>query len=263
MKVEPWQTMAVLLLAAYVAVPVAGDCLCDVSASVAYPGMQRIDCSFLSLVQVPADCLTNSLNISELLLSHNGLTDIRSTTLAELTELRELRLDNNQLSFIDVTAFEFMTELKVLALDHNLNLALESAVFSYLVSLEELTTIGTNLRYLPDITNLAHLKKLDVRSSNLVTLPVHMFNDQLAAPSMYVSIQGNKIPDAAVNSFLGLPDDTIFYVDTEPQLMFWAHNVTERDAFIAKPWRVNFDLPGSTVMCDVDGLPGDLTICYG
>ncbi|KAF2360942.1 Leucine-rich repeat, partial [Trinorchestia longiramus] len=196
-------------------VPARSQCYCDVSDSVTYASMQRIDCSDLGLYEVPDDCFVNSANISELILSRNWLTSIRSTSLAELTELRSLYLDNNQLSFVDVTAFEFMTKLETLSLDHNLDLMLESATFSKLVSLQKLTTIGTNLVYLPDISACPALNWVDLRSSALESLPMQLFSPQLTASSMYVSLQGNEFPDASVISFMDLPDDTILHVDSE------------------------------------------------
>jgi hypothetical protein len=248
---------AVLVL---MAVPGACQCYCDVSDSVTYPGTERVDCSDNSLYEVPDDCIANSANISELILSRNLLTNIKSTTLAELTELRSLYLDYNDLSFVDVTSFEFMTKLEVLSLDHNLQLHLEPATFATLASLTRLTTIGTNLVYLPDISSCAKLNWVDLRSSALVSLPLQLFSDQLTTTSMYVSVQGNEFPDASVVSFRSLPNNTILHVDTE--LTFWAHDAAERDAFVVKPWDVNVNLAQKTKICEIDGLPGDLSICF-
>jgi len=63
--------------------------------------------------------------VSELILSHNLIQNIRSTSLAELTDLKALYFDYNNVNFVDPTSFEFMTQLEVFNFNHNLDLSLD------------------------------------------------------------------------------------------------------------------------------------------
>ena len=47
------------------------------------------------------------------------------------------------------------------------------------------------------------------------------------------------------------------------QITLWAEDANEKLEILSKPWNVNIDLEVSVKVCDADGLPGDVNICYG
>jgi len=262
MKNKAAQLLSLLGVALLVSAATAQDCPCTMSGSSKYAGMFVWDCSKLFLTDVPGGCFTiRSENVSEFLLSNNQVADIRSTSLAVLTDLIELYLDNNLLSFVDPTAFEFMRQLEIFNVNNNLELSLEHDTLSMLTKLREITTIGTKQLTWPNIANSPALEKLDMRSSQLTGLPLHgLVHPNMTYPSFFISLHGNEFPDVAASTLLELPDGCTLTLDTF--VTIWARSDAEKQMILSKTWTVNIDLTAATKICEYDGLPLDVDICF-
>jgi len=249
-------------LTASVALAAADDCVCAMEPSTTYPDTVVLDCTRLGLDDMPKGCLAQRFRTSEIWLSYNHLTEVRSTMFMDFTKLRTLRLDNNRLTFVDRAAFEHLHDMEVFKIDHNLDLVLEEDTLQAFSALKEFTMIGGAQTALPALSASPALRWLDLRSNRLAALPrAALLHPALNVTDFYVSLLDNDFYEVAANSLLDFPAGSTVFLDTTVGV--WAQTAQEAGELstLAESWTFNLDLSQSLHVCGVDGLPLDTSVC--
>jgi len=262
MRAATVYTLLAVALVASASFAAAEECVCTSKPSSSYPDTVVLDCTRLDLLDMPKGCLEQRFKTSEIWLSYNQLTEVRSTTFMDFGRLRTLRLDNNLLTFVDRAAFDFLHDIEVFKLDHNLDLVLDNNTLSAFSALRQLTMIGSGQTQVPALSASPALAWLDLRSNRLAGLPKGgLLHPQHNATDFYVSLLDNDFYEIAASSLLDFPEGSTVYLDT--YVSVWAQSSVEAEALrtLALTWTFNLNLATNLHVCSVDGLPLDATIC--
>nr|XP_015198044.1 PREDICTED: amphoterin-induced protein 1 [Lepisosteus oculatus]XP_015198045.1 PREDICTED: amphoterin-induced protein 1 [Lepisosteus oculatus]XP_015198048.1 PREDICTED: amphoterin-induced protein 1 [Lepisosteus oculatus] len=137
-----------------------------------------LDLSYNSIARLRAEWTTVKLpKMSNLLLSHNGMSFISSEAFLYVTQLHYLDLSSNSLQQLDELLFEPLTQLEVLLLYNNQISQIDRSAFSGLRSLQKLYLSQNKLARFPlelvkEKTRLPKLGLFDVSYNRIKSLPI-------------------------------------------------------------------------------------------
>lgn len=136
-------------------------------------------------------------NLTRLVLSSNGLTDLQEDLLQDLTNLTWLDLRGNKMH-VHENFFNAVPQLQTLELGNNNLTILQPKLFKNLKKLEHLNLWKNQLQNLSRDTfsNMAQLKELDISSNGMQNLTADVFRDlkKLVRLSLYANNFSN-IPE--------------------------------------------------------------------
>eukprot|EP01087_Luapelamoeba_hula_P019221 TRINITY_DN6342_c0_g1_i1.p1 TRINITY_DN6342_c0_g1~~TRINITY_DN6342_c0_g1_i1.p1 ORF type:complete len:613 (-),score=105.81 TRINITY_DN6342_c0_g1_i1:20-1858(-) len=159
------------------------------------PSLQRLDLSFNSLHQVPWSQLALLVNLTQLVLNNNALTEIPPEFLSDMPQLQLLKLDFNQIAIVPDTIGDTISlleldlscnEISVLPSSicklhhlHTLNLASNQLTtipheIMGLCSLTELSLSDNQLQSVRQLCKINSLEVLNLNSNRLDSLPLDL-----------------------------------------------------------------------------------------
>ncbi len=144
------------------------------------------------------------VNLRELVLSYNQLSELPPNVFSDLDNLEDLLLDNNLLEALPANIFSDVVNLKFLQLDNNQLEALPANVFSGLSDLEFLLLNNNRLVNLPAkaFPNLSNLIFLWLHENRLTGIPAGVFSD--IDDLLELTLSGNQLTSLPSGIFSGL-----------------------------------------------------------
>ena len=156
-------------------------------------GLTELDLSHNGLSTLPQDLFEGLTALEELSLSSNPLTTLDADLFDGLTSLETLILSNNLLRTLDADVFEGLTALKTLILSVNRLSTLDVDLFDGLAALETLrlgdnsfSTLDANI-----FDGLTALTEIDLNDNDLSALPAGIFEGLTALTKLDLS--GNMV----------------------------------------------------------------------
>ena len=139
--------------------------------------IERLHLDSTGLTSLRASDLAGLTNLKTLSLAHNRLTSVPSGVFTALANLEELYLSDNQLATLPPGAFAGLTKLRTLWLHRNRLTALPANAFAGLVNLLDLTLSTNRLSTLPGgvFGDLVNLEELGLRRNRLEAIPSGAF----------------------------------------------------------------------------------------
>lgn len=136
-----------------------------------FPNLKKISIINSGLIEINEDALQN-LNLIEVQLFNNQLTEIRSRSLQSLHNLIKLDLSSNKISSIDANAFKKHVKLAELKLNDNLLKTIEAKTFSENKNLKILMLHNNKLKQIASnfFQILRNLENLDLSNNVCVDL---------------------------------------------------------------------------------------------
>lgn len=123
----------------------------------AFPNLRTIEMEKVHLKQIQDEALSFCINLSELDITHNNLTEVKPNLFINNPAITKIDFSSNQLTYVDVKVFEPIKNLKYLNLGDNFLVHLDFRAMPLLLSLKRLWIQGNNLL---DVDEFAVIQKL-------------------------------------------------------------------------------------------------------
>ena len=208
-------------------------------------------------------------DITELLLSNQGITALKAGDFNGLIALEVLSLSRNHLSRLPADVFDGLTALAKLEMHTNPLTALPAGIFDDLTALTTLNLDENDLTTLPAgiLDTLTALTKFDMGSSELTALPPGIFKNLTKLSQLYLDEnQFSALPDGIFENLTAL---TIIIINRNPvdplPLIVSLEKVEEGQFKAIAPSGVPFELvlPLSIINGSIDSGVNSITIPSG
>ena len=168
--------------------------------------LRELVLSYNQLSELPPNVFSDLDNLEVLLLDNNLLEALPANVFSGLSDLEFLWLNNNRLVNLPAKAFPNLSNLIFLWLHENRLTAIPDGVFSDLDDLLELTLSGNQLTSLPSgiFSGLTSLQRLFLKENQLTVIPADAFTSLSKLQRLWV--HENQIDRLSTNVFRGLHD---------------------------------------------------------
>ncbi|XP_072932049.1 uncharacterized protein [Epargyreus clarus] len=182
-----------------------------------FPYLKYLNLDYNRIVDIVIDYEHNvTLSLSNIRVSYNFISFIRSKTFSHMPELRNLDLSYNRINNLTKHSFTSLPNLRYLSLAGNIIDSMETETFANLPKLEILELQGNNLTYLS-------LNSLSNVSNRYVTFTLNVSRNNIRYIEGDSEIPVN-IFDGSYNDFYDVPNNLFTAVQSSVRQIILSHN---------------------------------------